>query len=254
MILRPLAPPPPGDHPLSAWQAVEATQKDPGAECWLIAQPDHASLAGDLAAHLAPQHFPGLDQAVRQAIALHDEGWGPLDAAAFAAPRRPASFIDETPPTFIEAWTASIDRSQQVAPIGGVIVSQHFCRLADFRLNSRKDTPDDTRLLLGFLTAEDRRRRSLLPACSGRDPGFLTDVLQFCDVLSLYLCCGAEDSVTFPQRFTGREVRLERLRTRDQAAICRFSPAILDGTTELAVGARRWPGPGQSRPFLFVLE
>ncbi len=254
MVLRPLSPSPPSGPAVSAWHAVESTQKNAGAECWLIAQPDHAALAGDIAAHLSPQRVPGLDQGVRQAIALHDEGWGPLDAAAFAAPRRPASFIDETPPTFIEAWTASIDRCQQLAPIGGVIVSQHFCRLADFRLRSRKDAPDDTRLLLGFLTAEDQRRRALLPACSGYDPGFLTDVLQFCDVLSLYLCCGAQESVVFPQRFAGQEVRLERLHTRDQAAICRFPPAILDGTTELAVSGRRWPDPRQSRQFLCVLE
>ena len=254
MVLRPLDPPPPREHPVSAWQAVEAIQKDPGADCWLIAQPDHAALAGDIAAHLAPQHFPGLDPPVLQAIALHDEGWGPFDAAAFDAPARPLSFIDETPATFIEAWTASIDRCQQVAPIAAVIVSQHFCRLADFRLSLRKDPAPDTRLLLGFLTAEDQRRRSLLPGCSGYDPGFLTDVLQFCDVLSLYLCCGARESVAFPQRFAGQDVRLERLRTPDQAAICRFSPSILDGITELAVSARRWPATQSDRQFLFVLE
>ncbi len=254
MVLRSLAPPPAREPAISAWDAVEAIQKDPGAECWLIAQPDHAALAGDIAEHLAPALFPGLDQPVRESIGLHDEGWGPRDAAAFDSPARPASFIDEAPATFVEAWTASIDRCQQVAPIGGVIVSQHFARLADFRLARRKDSADDTRLLLGFLTAEDQRRRALLPSCSGYDPGFLTDVLQFCDVLSLYLCCGAEESVTFQQRFGGREVRLERLRTRDQAAICRFSPSILDGTTELAVSGRRWPQTLEAGQFLFVLE
>ncbi len=269
MVLRPLLPPPelepggpfrPGlakggaQEPLSAWDAVERTQKDATEECWLIAQPDHAALAGDIAAHLSPELFPGLDQPVLQAIGLHDEGWGPCDTAALQGPQRPRSFIAEAPPTFVEAWTASIDRCQQVAPIGGVIVSQHFARLADFRLSCRKDSADDTRLLLGFLTAEDQRRRALLPACSGYDPGFLTDVLQFCDVLSLYLCCGARESVTFRQRFGGHEVRLERLRTRDRAAIGRFFPSILDGTTELAVSGRNWPAAGEDRQFLFVLE
>ncbi len=254
MVLRPLLPRPAGETAVSAWDAVEATQKDPGAECWLIAQPDHAALAGDLAAHLAPALFPGLDPPVVQAIGLHDEGWGPRDAAAFSAASRPNSFIAETPATFVEAWTDSIDRCQQVAPIGGVIVSQHFARLAEFRLSCRKDSYDDTRLILGFLTAEDQRRRGLLPSCTGYDPGFLTDVLQFCDVLSLYLCCGAEASVVFRQRFGGHEVRLQRLRTRDQAAICRFSPSILDGTTELGVSGRRWPQTGDAGQFLFVLE
>lgn len=254
MVLRPLVPRPAADTSIPAWNAVEATQKDAGAECWLIAQPDHAALAGDIAAHLSRDLFPGLDQAVLQAIALHDEGWGPLDARAFDSDVRPRSFIAEAPATFVEAWTASIERCQLAGPIGGVIVSRHFSRLADFRLNSRKDCPDDTRLLLGFLTAEDQRRRALLPACSGYDADLLTDVLQFCDVLSLYLCCGAQESVAFPQRFGGREPRLERLRTGDAAAICRFSPSVLDGTTELAVSARRWPGGRDSRQFLFVLE
>lgn len=254
MVLRPLVPRPAAEAPVSAWSAVEATQKNPGDECWLIAQPDHAALAGDLAAHLSREIFPMLDHPVLQAIALHDEGWGPLDTGAFDSTVRPRSFIDEAPATFVEAWTSSIDRCQQVAAIAGVIVSRHFCRLADFRLNSRKDPADDTRLLLGFLTAEDQRRRALLPACSGYDPDLLTDVLQFCDVLSLYLCCGAEENVAFPQRFAGRELRLERLRTRDQAAICRFSPSVLDGTTELAVSARRWPRAAESRQFVFVLE
>jgi Protein of unknown function (DUF3891) len=270
MVLRPLLPPPARESggppfrpvlakdgeqaPLSAWDAVERTQKEATDECWLIAQPDHAALAGDIAAHLLPELFPGLDQPVLQAIGLHDEGWGPADTAALKGAKRPASFIAETPTSFVEAWTTSIDRCQQVAPIGGVIVSQHFARLADFRLSSRKDSADDTRLLLGFLTAEDQRRRALLPACSSYDPGFLTDVLQFCDVLSLYLCCGAQESVVFRQRFGGRGVRLERLRTGDQAAICRFSPSILDGTTELAVSGRNWPATREDRQFLFVLE
>jgi hypothetical protein len=254
MVLRPLVPRPAAETTVSAWSAVEAAQKGAGDDCWLVAQPDHAALAGDIAAHLSRQFFPRLDDAVLKAIALHDEGWGPLDGLALDAATRPNSFIDEAPATFIEAWTSSIERCQQVAPIAAVIVSRHFCRLADFRLRSRKDSAADTRLLLGFLTAEDQRHRALLPACTGYDPELLTDVLQFCDVLSLYLCCGAEENVAFPHRFNGRELRLERLRTRDQAAICRFSPSVLDGTTELAVAARRWPADRGSGQFLFVLE
>jgi hypothetical protein len=36
----------------------------------------------------------------------------------------------------------------------------------------------------------------------------LVDVLQFCDLLSLYLCCGAQDDVEFPQTFAGRPARV----------------------------------------------
>lgn len=254
MVLRPLEPPAPRPGVVSAWESIEAIQRQPSHDCWLIAQPDHAALAGDIAAHLLPDLFPGLDAGVLLAIALHDEGWAPFDARAAEDPRPPRAFIDEAPATFVEAWTDSIDRCQRVSPIGGIMVSKHFCRLARFRVAEKKDDADDTRLLLGFLTAESHRQRELLPGASARDAEYLTDVLQFCDVLSLYLCCGAAEDVAFPQSFAGSTVRLQRVRTRDQAAICRFYPTILDGISELAVSARRWPGAQRDHQFLFVLE
>ena len=254
MVLRPLHPPAPRPGVVSAWDAVEAIQKRSCSDLWLIAQPDHASLAGDIAAHLSPRLVPSLDADVLQGISLHDEGWGPFDGDAVASGQPPRSFIDETPATFVEAWTASIDRCQQVAPIAGTIVSRHFSCLAQARVSEGKDGADDMRLLLGFLTAESQRQRELLPGCAGYDSKFLTGVLQFCDVLSLYLCCGAAEDVAFPQSFGGSNVRLQRIRTEDDATICRLSPVILDGTTELAVSARRWPGPLRDRQFLFVLE
>ena len=254
MVLRPLLTPAPRDGVIPAWDAVEPVQKHPYSECWLIAQPDHAALAGDIAAHLAPRVFPGLDSDVLKGITLHDEGWGPFDTRAAEGRQPPRSFIDEAPGTFVEAWTASVDRCQEVAPIAAVIVSKHFCRLAQFRTGENKDTAENMRLLRGFLIAEDRRQRELLPGCRSYDPECLTDVLQFCDLLSLYLCCGAQENVTFPQSFAGSKVRLERVRTQDSAAICRFSPSILDGINELAVSARGWPDARNSRQVLFVLE
>jgi len=239
---------------MPAWDAVEPIQRKSYPECWLIAQPDHAALAGDIAAHLCPPVFPRLDSDVLRAIALHDEGWGPFDTRALESRQAPRSFLDEPPATFVEAWTASIDRCQEVAPIAGVIVSKHFCRLAEFRVKEKKDSADDMRLLLGFLTAEDRRQRELLPGCRSYEPESLTDVLQFCDLLSLYLCCGAQESITFPQSLGPEKVRLARVQTQDSAAICRFSPPILDGISELAVSARGWPDASRSGQFLFVLE
>jgi hypothetical protein len=45
----------------SAWEAVELKQKEHAEHWWLIAQPDHAALAGDLAARLDPPFFPKLN-------------------------------------------------------------------------------------------------------------------------------------------------------------------------------------------------
>ncbi len=245
---------------LSAWEAVEPIQRNHEPQCWLIAQPDHAALAGNIAQQLNSDLFPSLDEAVLQGIGLHDEGWAPFDARTADSLESPRSFVEEAPATFVEAWTASIKRCQEVAPIAGAIASKHFCRLAEFRLGENRDIPEDTRLLLGFLSAEKQRQHVLLSECPNRDAEFLTSVLQFCDLLSLYLCCGAQEDVFFSQlRFEDVPIRLERVRTGDNAAICRLSCAgqrrpILSGMNELAVSARRWPGASQWREFLFVLE
>ena len=68
-------------------------------------------------------------------------------------------------------------------------------------------------------------------------------MLQFCDVLSLYLCCGAAQDVEFPQRFGAKPIRLRReARAADQAAVCRFEPSpFIGGGVDLAVLARRFP-------------
>jgi hypothetical protein len=71
---------------------------------------------------------------------------------------------------------------------------------------------------------------------------FLTDVLQFCDVLSLYLCCGAAQDVEFRQSFGEKPIRLRREAAPDQAAVCRFEPTpFTAGGVDLAVIARRFP-------------
>jgi hypothetical protein len=64
----------------------------------------------------------------------------------------------------------------------------------------------------------------------------LIDVLQFCDQLSLYFCCGSQDSVEFPQKFNGGTIRLRR-----EAELCRMEPPLFGQGVSLAVRARRYP-------------
>ena len=61
---------------------------------------------------------------------------------------------------------------------------------------------DDARSVRDFLTVEEQRQGRLLRLQSRvkAEVQYWTDVLQFCDLLSLYLCCGSEESVEFPQR------------------------------------------------------
>jgi uncharacterized protein DUF3891 len=242
--------------PIPAWQAVEKKQRQAAKNWWLVAQPDHAALAGDLAANLNSPLFPPLDRHVIRAIALHDAGWAQFDggqrgtgrdlAVVLGDPKldtqgRPRSFLEMTPGEFLMAWTDSIVQAEQAAPIGGLLVSRHFCRLAENRLESWIDNPGDTNRLNQFIQNEAERQEHLLE----HDPGppdqvrVLTDVLQFCDLLSLYLCCGAVDAIEFPQKFGRHALRLKR-----EGEMHRLEPAIFGPGVSLGVTARRYPLSG----------
>lgn len=237
---------------IPAWQAVETKQKQPADDWWLIAQPDHAALAGDLAANLSSPHLPPLDKDVIRAIAVHDAGWAQFDGGERGTGRdlevvlrdpkldangRPLSFLEMTPAEFLSAWTDSIVHAEQTGPIGGVIVSQHFCRLAENRLLWRIDNQQDTHSLQQFLRREAARRERLLEQ-DPRSPEqlrLLTDVLQFCDLLSLYLCCGAKVPIEFPQKFNGHAIKLTR-----EGEMCYLSPSIFGAGVSLGVTARHY--------------
>jgi hypothetical protein len=224
------------------WDAILPTQKTCAPEYWLITQSDHAALSGAIAAGFGPPLLPQLSPEVVQGIALHDEGWAPLDAQTPVANGKPLSFLDYQPQDFLRAWNGSIDCAEKLAPIAGAMVSGHFWRLASNRLEGRTDGREDRRLLLNFLEKEQRRQQRLLGGRSRQELEFLTDVLQFCDVLSLYLCCGAAQNVEFPPRFGQAPIRLRREAAPDQAAVCRFEPTpFTAGSVDLAVIARRFP-------------
>src|SRR5262249_5555310 len=130
MILRSLQPSASASEKfVSAWEAVQRTQTNKYESCWLITQPSHAALAGELAANISPPEFPLADAQILQAIALHDAGWGIPDAQALVKsrsvhPHQPQSFIAAGAAQFAEAWKSSIETCQSVSPAGGYIVSR----------------------------------------------------------------------------------------------------------------------------------
>lgn len=243
----------PVKNSVSAWDAVEARQKQK-ADAWLlVAQPDHAALAGDLAAGVCWPNFPSLSPEILHAIRLHDSGWSYFDgggargAGALAgldvAPKltatgRPASFLEMQPSEFFRAWVDSIEQAAQVVPIGGIMVSEHFCRLAQSRLKARIDKPQDTHLIGEFLAQEGVRQEQLSRQDnhSELEKTGLVDALQFCDLLSLYLCCGSHAAVEFPQRFAGQAIQLRR-----EGEVYRSEPALFGQGLSLGVMARRFP-------------
>lgn len=257
MVLRPIGGAEPAPACVPVWDAISPTQKSSTPEYWLITQPDHAALSGAIAAALGPPLLPQLSPEVLQGIAMHDDGWAPFDAQIRVANGKPLSFLDFGPNDFLRAWSVSIECAEKIAPIAGAMVSGHFWRLAKNRLEWDIDGREDRRLLMDFLESEQARQLRLLSRHSREEFEFLTDVLQFCDVLSLYLCCGAGQDVEFLQRFGPKPMRLRReaARSPDQAAVCRFEPTpFASGGVDLAVVARRFPADRQpgtmTLPFL----
>jgi hypothetical protein len=185
---------------------VERLERQKYDRCWMITQPSHAALAGALAARLCAPQFPRPDAKMLQAMALHDAGWGVPDAQAVQKSRisrqyHPESFLGVPAPQLTSIWTDSIDTAQSASVAGGYAVSRHFDRIAHERMAAGNDSPPDLRQLESFVTAETQRRKKLVPKQSLplEELERLTELLQFVDLLSLYLCCGARENVIFPK-------------------------------------------------------
>jgi hypothetical protein len=122
------------------------------------------------------------------------------------------SFITFGPVHFLPAWQGSIQAAEKVSELGAAIVSGHFVRLARTRTQMTEDSPKDKRLIDDFLKVESARRKNVLQGQPGAAKTIeeLIDVLQLCDVFSLYLCCGATEPAEFPQKFAGTTFELHR--------------------------------------------
>jgi hypothetical protein len=239
MILRSLETAPP-DSPefVPAWPVVERSQRQVRDSCWLITQPSHAALAGEFAAKM---NGPQLDAAVVRAIAMHDAGWGAPDAQAIMQSRSdrqgcPKSFIACSVKDFVTAWEKSIEMAEAASsPAGGYMVSRHFARIAE--QNTRLLPESDRQLAAAFLQQEADRQKEL-SAQQDRSTETLeqlTDVLQFCDLLSLYVCCGARENVEFHSYF-GVKVRL----TMGDNSY-KLEPAVIEPGATFQVAALRHP-------------
>lgn len=240
-----------------AWPVIEQRQRQKFESCWMITQPSHAALSGDLAARLQAPHVPKLDDALIRSIALHDAGWGPPDAEAIVRSRSktsepPRSFLQAELPVFLEAWTQSAEIAQKVCAAGGFMVSRHFTRIAEQRIAHGSDPEAARKKLRTFLAAEARRQKKLMIKQSRTTEELerLTDVLQFCDLLSLYLCSGAQDDVEFPEYF-GVKARL-----RVSGDHYRCVPAVLKSGPPFAIAALRYPHSKaeSAREFKITLE
>lgn len=241
MILRPTDPAQPSSKEfLPAWNVVEKIQRQPQNSCWMITQPSHAALAGEFAAKLTGSNIPELDAALIRSIALHDAGWGVPDAQAIMQSRsigqgRPKSFIECSASEFVTAWEKSIDVAASTDAAGGYIVSRHFTRLGEHGLEKYRaaDRPRVER----FVISETARQKQLAAQQnhSREELEQLTDVLQFCDLLSLYVCSGARDNAEFPEFF-----RVKAQLTVENESY-KLEPALIEPDSTFTVAALRHP-------------
>lgn len=219
---------------VSGWEAIFRTQKAPASSWLLVAQPDHAALAGDLARRIESDYFPPLEDEVLQGISLHDEGWNAFDGKAMVRDGRPLSFLDLGPSDFLQAWRDSIDCAERAGPVAGLMVSRHFSRLGNVSLQSRGHDPEVSKFVQQEMARQDRLMQ--LQLRSADEICVLVDVLQFCDLLSLYLSCGSQENVEFPQKFRDASIRLRR-----EGELCRTEPSLFGGGASLGVMARKYP-------------
>jgi len=241
MILRPLDSfPATSTEFLPAWIVVEQSQRQKYNDCWMITQPSHAALAGEFAARMTGLNLPNMDAPVIRAIALHDAGWGLPDAQAIMQSRSvsqgcPKSFIACGVGEFVNAWEKSIDIAASASAAGGYIVSRHFERIA--RMNASRVLESDRQTVEGFLQNEAARQAQLAARQehTPKELEALTDVLQFCDLLSLYVCCGALQNVEFPECFG------IRARLTVEADSYSLDPILIEPGTEFVVAALRHP-------------
>jgi Protein of unknown function (DUF3891) len=257
MILRPEAKPSDTNSAfVSAWEAVARAERTRVVKYYLVRQPDHARVSGEIVQHLAIAGAPKVDDDIVRGISLHDEGWSDFDNGlerlsatpatysgenvALSEEGKPLSFPEIKAGDFLRARRRSIDSAEEVAPIAALIVSGHFYRLGKFGISMGAYSEDDARSVREFLVFEERRRQRLMGMQhrSHSEVQYWTDVLQFCDLLSLYLCCGSEENVEFPQRIGPKD---ETIRLQVQHGAFILAPSPFAKEVELSVEARLYP-------------
>lgn len=228
---------------LSAPQPASAvfieTQKHVNIPYAIIFQAEHSRLAGDLAQALSEDAFGRLPPEVIQAAAQHDVGWNTSDQAQIeslghTSPRPfPALSAGETLPS----WRASVAHAACVAPLVDILVSRHFSLLGA----GDADRAD-------FVRTETERRGRIERMLPYRPEELdrWTGAVGFCDLLSLYLCCGSAQPVEFPLAHpadAAAAVAPRRILSWHNGSP-RFSSPVLKRGTHVSLPVRRYGGHG----------
>ena len=237
--------------PASAWEASEWPKRAKINGWVLIRQADHARLAGEFARRWGNTLFPApqpRDQAVL-GISFHDEGWVEQDAL----PQRnrltgaPRQFLELSAAEFLPIWERSISRGYENGPAAGWLVSWHFSELARMRLASAQLSASERALFEAFAERQKESREQALAhlMLHGREELMACGrLLQFCDLLSLFACLGADAPLVAPQGFVMHSGREQKIRLEPENGAIRLVPYPFDvSEMRLSVSARRLSRP-----------
>lgn len=173
---------------LPAYKVFLDSQQRVSVPYGIVLQPEHARLAGDLAAQLEPDIFGEIPQEVIEAVRDHDLGWRSNDETHLAHDN-PVPFPSVPPSEAVACWKESIRLATERSALRGALTSRHFCALAH-------SLPDHNNFLEQEQPhGEDLERELNLPAEQLHD---WTAALGFCDLLSLILCAGVSERVALP--------------------------------------------------------
>jgi hypothetical protein len=231
----------------------------------LIDQADHARLAGVFAANWGNGRFarPEPYESICVAVARHDDGWIPWDAAPNLDPltHGPINFPHIAVDQHIALYSRGIQQVVADDAYAGLLVNRHCQWLYELKLSGSRRRPlwssgttDDARELLRAALADLRRRHDellgrLAAGCADAttlDETHLKSnsmLIRFYDALSLYFCTGplkADEFDDVPIDACG-ELTSIKLRPIDERSVA-LDPWPFSGRSlTVSVPARRLP-------------
>lgn len=200
---------------------------------WLLfTQPDHAQLAGELAAHWGNEDFsrPEPREDVLLAVAEHDNGWQELDETPKFNPESglPYHFAEWPLTKHFDTWRRAEKRFLDQSPYASILISRHgstlfrhlvdkeaearlahpFFVLREWRDRGEKLSQEDQRKVLAFVEEREEfqaRAMDILAAkkfpSSALNPDRLNEnfrLLQTGDSFSLYATLGPPTERVLP--------------------------------------------------------
>ncbi len=222
---------------------------------WLVTQPDHAALAGELAAHWGNERF-ALGEArasLELAARRHDDGWAAIDGvpAVSATEGRPAHFLEVDLSDTVAPYGQGVDRIYDDDRRAGVLSSRHWAGLYSSRWGVQ-DSPAVGHPAAVAVVAEQEARAAVIARELWGGKGLRSaferelwrdyEVLQAVDLLSLALCLIDTGVATDPQ--AGSWPVPDTLRGLDQPAGARRVPNVPTAADEHTTIGLRVTRPG----------